>query len=65
MGKVKLEPNSVVGHCPICGEPIMKNRFYGMFCRDSEHRIIFDEICLEADNEPEQIEKLLKERFGR
>jgi hypothetical protein len=63
--KSKAPLNTVVGSCPICGDPIMSNRAYGMFCGNSEHRIIFDELCLEADNEPEQIEKLLKERYGR
>lgn len=62
MKKPKQVLNTVVGACPICGEAIMSNRYYGMLCGNSEHRIIFDELCLEANNEPEQIEKLLKER---
>lgn len=65
MKKAQRELNTVVGHCPICGAPIMSNRFYGMLCANADHRVIFDELCLEADNEPEQIEKLLKERYPK
>lgn len=60
MKKSQMEPNSVVGECPICGAPIMKYRAYGMFCGNADHRVIFDEICLEADNEPEEIQRLCR-----